>query len=85
MGDPVNTASRLTDLARGGEILVSEFIYGRVAADVAAEEMRGVYLKGFDKPVTLYNIKELGPRWKDEVEGVVSLACSVLREEGFVI
>lgn len=85
VGDPVNTASRLTDLARGGEILVSEFIYGRVAADVAAEEMRGVYLKGFDKPVTLYNITDLGPRWKDEVEGVVSLACSVLREEGFVI
>ncbi|MBZ0220793.1 MAG: HAMP domain-containing protein [Candidatus Methylomirabilis sp.] len=85
VGDPVNTASRLTDLARGGEILVSEFIYSRVAADVVAEEMRGVYLKGFDKPVTLYNIKELGPRWAGEVEGVVSLACRELREEGFVI
>jgi len=85
VGDTVNTASRLTDLARGGDILVNEYVYRMVADNVVAEEIKGVSIKGFDKQVTLYNIRELCGLWSREVEGMVSLAFTELEREGVVV
>ena len=85
VGDPVNTASRLTDLAKGGDILVSEFIYKAIAENVVADEIKAVSIKGFENPVTLYNIRGLCGEWNDEVDRIVRLAFMELGREGIVI
>lgn len=85
VGDTVNLASRLTDLASGGDILVSQAVYDAVSARVEAEQISGVVIKGFDKPVTLYNVRGFVGQWRDEVEGIVQLALMELERDGIVL
>jgi len=85
VGDTVNLASRLTDLAAGGDILVSEFVFNAVRGRVEAEEIKGVVIKGFDHPVTLYNIRGFSGAWAAEVEGIVHLALMELERDGIVL
>lgn len=85
VGDTVNLASRLTDLSSGGDILVSEAVYEAVRGKVEAEEIRGVVIKGFDHPVTLYNVKGFTGAWATEVEGIVHLALMELERDGIVL
>lgn len=85
VGDTVNLASRLTDLSSGGDILVSEAVYDAVKGKVEAEEIRGVVIKGFDHPVTLYNVKGFAGAWATEVEGIVHLALMELERDGIVL
>ncbi|MCC6503449.1 MAG: HAMP domain-containing protein [Deltaproteobacteria bacterium] len=85
VGDTVNLASRLTDLAGGGDILVNEAVYNAVRGKVEAEEIRGVVIKGFDHPVTLYNVREFPGDWAAEVEGIVHLALMELERDGIIL
>ena len=85
VGDTVNLASRLTDLASGGDILVSEFAFNALKGRVEAEEIKGVIIKGFEQPVTLYNIRGFSGEWATEVEGIVHLALMELERDGIVL
>ncbi|MBI5586906.1 MAG: HAMP domain-containing protein, partial [Deltaproteobacteria bacterium] len=84
VGDSVNIASRLADLARGGEIIISESVYGSIKDNVIAEPMHAMVIKGFEHPLTLYSLVDLRGRWKEEVEEIVSSAVTQLENEGFV-
>ena len=74
-------ASRLTGLARGGEILVGENLYNGIAGMVHAGEVTGGEIKGIDSPVRLYNIAGLKGPWKSEVRGVIDYTISRLEGE----
>lgn len=54
IGTVVNTAARAQAAATPGEILVTEAVYTRARADLAASGGRPYTLKGFERPVTLY-------------------------------
>ncbi|MFQ5735343.1 MAG: adenylate/guanylate cyclase domain-containing protein [Thermodesulfobacteriota bacterium] len=82
MGYAVNMASRLTDIAKGGNVLVSETVYDAIKGNVTAEKMAQVTIKGFDGPVTLYNLVALKAQWEDEVKGIVYEAVRELEREG---
>ncbi len=56
IGDTVNTASRLTDLAEPDQILVSAATYAEVAASFPARELPPVQVKGRVAPVAVHEI-----------------------------
>lgn len=53
LGDPVNTAARLTSSAQAGEILVSDSVYAEVAAQFPDSETRTLDLRGKEAPFTV--------------------------------
>jgi class 3 adenylate cyclase len=55
----VTLASRLSDAAAPGEILISQRAYATVEDNVEAEIVEGVSLKGFRQPVTAYRVTGL--------------------------
>jgi adenylate cyclase len=57
IGDAVNLAQRLESQARAGEVLVSQPVYVKVAAEVEAAPRDPVKLKGKSKPVPLWEIR----------------------------
>ncbi len=57
IGDAVNLAQRLESQARAGEVLVSQSVYDKVAADVEAAPREPVKLKGKTKPVPLWEVR----------------------------
>jgi adenylate cyclase len=59
IGTVTNLASRLCDEARGGQILISQRVYGAVEELVEAEAVGELALKGFSKPVAAYNVTGL--------------------------
>ncbi|HTO96569.1 MAG TPA: adenylate/guanylate cyclase domain-containing protein [Myxococcales bacterium] len=59
IGDAVNLAQRLESQARGGEVLVSQPVYDKVAAEVEAVPREPVKLKGKAKPVPLWEIRRV--------------------------
>lgn len=85
VGDAVNMASRLTDLAKGGDIIVSEAIYNLIKDNVLAERMSGIDIKGIESPVTLYNIIALKGAWANQVENIIQQAITELETESIVL
>lgn len=59
IGDAVNLAQRLESQARAGEVLISQSVYEKVAADVVVASREPVRLKGKSQPVPLWEVKEL--------------------------
>jgi adenylate cyclase len=59
VGDPVNTASRLCNLAKPGEILVSETTMKRVAGRFLAEALPPVRVKGKHEELRVYTVSGL--------------------------
>ena len=57
VGMPVNIAARLQSLARGGEILLNETAYSKIAAEIAAEPLPPAKVKGLNAPINVYRIK----------------------------
>ena len=53
LGDPVNTAARLTSSAQAGEILLSDSVYAEVAAQFPDLETRTLDLRGKEAAVTV--------------------------------
>ena len=56
IGTVTNLASRLCDEAKGDQILVSQRVYSSVEPMVAAEAVGELCLKGFLRPIPVYNI-----------------------------
>ncbi|MDP9469020.1 MAG: adenylate/guanylate cyclase domain-containing protein, partial [Chloroflexota bacterium] len=61
MGVIVNLASRLSDVAEAGEILISQRHYAAVDEAVEAEERPAVSLKGFGRPIPAWAVTSIRP------------------------
>ncbi len=59
IGDNVNTAQRLEQVALRGQIVISQTIYERARSYIQASPMPPVYLKGKRDPVTAYLLEGL--------------------------
>ena len=55
-GETVNLASRLTDRAGGGEILISDAVRRALPAPFACSELGALAVKGLAKPVTAWRL-----------------------------
>jgi adenylate cyclase len=56
IGDPVNAAARLCSLARGGEILASEFSVKNAGTGFRCDEMPVLQVKGKEKGFVIYRV-----------------------------
>jgi adenylate cyclase len=81
VGEAVNMAARLADMAGAGEILVTREVYESVIEKVEAREAMEAEVKGFSAPVHLYNIEDLRGVWKVEVKSVVEDVLAKLERE----
>ena len=61
IGTTTNLASRLCDEARTGQILVNDRAYAAIEAEVRAEPVEALALKGISPAVRAYNILGLAP------------------------
>ena len=59
IGDAVNTGSRICNVARPGEILISEDTYAQIKDNVIVAEARTVTVKGKAQPLTVYPVQGL--------------------------
>ena len=60
IGDGVNLAARLSSIAAGGEILVSESMYRNLGDwEGEAEERQGIVIKGKSEPITVYSLSRI--------------------------
>ncbi len=58
-GESVNLASRLQEMARGGESYISEAVYQATHKLISSREIGKVSVKGFDDPITTYQLDGL--------------------------
>ena len=56
IGTVTNLASRLCDKAQGGQVLISQRVYGAVEELVDVEPLGELALKGLHRPVNVYNL-----------------------------
>ena len=56
IGAVTNLASRLADEAAAGQVLVAQRLYAEVEADVEAEPVGELTLRGFLRPITAFNV-----------------------------
>ena len=56
IGTVTNLASRLCDKAQGGQVLISQRVYGAVEELVDVEPIGELALKGLHRPVNVYNL-----------------------------
>ncbi|MDQ6929835.1 MAG: adenylate/guanylate cyclase domain-containing protein [Candidatus Eremiobacteraeota bacterium] len=61
IGDNVNTAARLYNVAKGGEIIISESTYDEVKDFVEVQELQPVTVKGKVKPLRIFNVLRAKP------------------------
>jgi adenylate cyclase len=61
IGDPMNVASRLVDVANAGEIILSEHTYRAVADRVAAEALPPVRVKGKADELKVHRVLGMRP------------------------
>ncbi len=59
IGMAVNVASRLQDLAKAGEILISKNTLDKVAEKIKYEAAAPVIIKGTEEPVSIYKVTEI--------------------------
>ncbi|HEY1269647.1 MAG TPA: adenylate/guanylate cyclase domain-containing protein [Candidatus Binatia bacterium] len=59
IGSVMNLASRLCDEAKGGQILTTQKTLSKVEGMVEAEAVGELRLKGFSRPISVFNIKQL--------------------------
>ena len=59
IGDNVNVAARLYNVAKGGEIIISETTYGECKEIVDVDALEPVTVKGKNRPIAIYNVKAL--------------------------
>ncbi|MHB8462390.1 MAG: CHASE2 domain-containing protein [Vulcanimicrobiaceae bacterium] len=56
IGDTVNTAARLYNVAKGGQIIISQSTYDEVKDFVEVEELEPVSVKGKVEPIRIYQV-----------------------------
>lgn len=54
IGNTVNTASRLEEQTKGGDIIISESIYGKIKFNYKSKKPEKVVLKGISQPIEIY-------------------------------
>ncbi len=59
IGDNVNVASRLYNVAKGGEIIISESTYDECKTIVEVDALEPVAVKGKSRPIAIYNVRSL--------------------------
>jgi class 3 adenylate cyclase/putative methionine-R-sulfoxide reductase with GAF domain len=59
IGNAVILASRLSAEARGGEILITQRLYAAVEGRITVDPAREVTVKGFTRPIPVYNVVAL--------------------------
>ena len=59
IGPVCNLSARLCSEAKTGQVLVSQRVYGRIEAGVSAEPAGEAVLKGFHRPVAMFNVTAL--------------------------
>ena len=59
IGPVTNLASRFSDRAQPGQILISQRVFAAIDDDVEAEPVGEVELKGFGRPVVAYEVRGL--------------------------
>ncbi|MCH9691104.1 MAG: adenylate/guanylate cyclase domain-containing protein [Gammaproteobacteria bacterium] len=59
MGSHVNLAARLESAAEPGEILVSQYTWGMIKQAVICRDKGYIEIKGFSKPVNVYQVADL--------------------------
>jgi len=64
-GESVNLASRLTEAAATGEILISDSLYQVLEERLVCEDAGALQVKGFTDPVKTWRVKELGQKKED--------------------
>lgn len=56
IGAVTNLASRLADEAAADQVLIAQRLYAEVEADVEAESIGELTLRGFQRPITAFNV-----------------------------
>lgn len=84
IGDAVNVASRLSGIAKGGELLVGEQVFMKIKDKVSCVKIPAVNIKGIEKPFTMYNIKETKESWRPVIDDAVNTTLLKMRREGIV-
>lgn len=59
IGDDVNVAARLYNVAKGGEIIISETTYAQCRDMVDADALEPVAVKGKARPIAIYRVRAL--------------------------
>lgn len=59
IGDDVNVAARLYNVAKGGEIIISESTYAQCRDIVEADALEPVAVKGKVRPIAIYRVRSL--------------------------
>ena len=72
VGSVMNLASRLSDEAEGGQILMSARAFSSAEEELEADRVPDVRLKGFAKPVAAYNVKRMKPSKRTASPGSAS-------------
>ena len=63
VGDTVNLASRLSSVAKAGELIITEATYNRpdIRDRIIARQQRSIHLRGIQQPVATYVVEGLIP------------------------
>ena len=62
IGSVTNLASRFSDQARGGQILITQRLYAEIDEDVEVEPVGELAVAGFQRPVVAFNVVALRER-----------------------
>jgi class 3 adenylate cyclase/tetratricopeptide (TPR) repeat protein len=65
VGDAVNLAARLVNLAPAGGTVLSDAVHRAIGARVSAEPIENVTVKGFERPVRAWRVREWRARGSD--------------------
>jgi adenylate cyclase len=72
IGDNVNLAARLYNVAKAGEIIISDYTYQEVKDFVVATPMEPVMVKGKKDPIMIYNITDIIDSAQPATNGAVT-------------
>lgn len=63
VGSGVNLTSRIESYTVGGQILISESVYNKLASLLSIEELKEVYPKGSEIPLRIYEVVGISEPW----------------------
>ena len=58
IGDTVNTAARLQDVAEANQIIISEDCYEKIKESFKCEKVGSISVKNKSNPITIYQVLE---------------------------
>ncbi|MEM9257035.1 MAG: adenylate/guanylate cyclase domain-containing protein [Pseudomonadota bacterium] len=58
VGHPMNVTSRIEDITKGGEVLISDSTYQSLAGKVAVGDRREINVKGIDETIVVHRVLE---------------------------